>query len=134
MELKEYIRRIRELSEAKKVLSEEERVLSSPMISDLSQVSRVVGYCREAYGDKPLKVVSRPFLFVVLFIFSPKTLSGGKMVSGLRDKLAECLNTTASNISHYSANLMFYYQMYKDFANEVNNLFSYVYSKLKENQ
>ena len=134
MELKEYISRMRELSEANRILLEEEKKLSSPIISDLSQVERVLGYCREAYGDKPRKNVSRPFLFVMLFFFSPKTLSGGKMVSGLRDKLAECLDTTASNISHYTANLMFYYVMYKDFANEVNNLFTYVYARLKENQ
>lgn len=137
MELSEYISRIREISRLKKMLDLEESILSSPTIEDVGKIDEVFGYCREGYMElhpgsgMERRTISRQFLFIILYFFSPKALSGGKMRVGIRDNLARLLETTAENVSHYSSDLMFLYETYEDFSSDVNELFSYVVKRLK---
>lgn len=131
---------MKRLKDAKKEILEEEMRLSEPQIDDLERVYEVFNLCVEAYMEaypdtKNLKREGyKQILFVLLFIFSPKTLSGSKMREGLRDKLSTNLKISPQSISHSIANLMFFYTVYKDFRYDVNYIFTYVFEKLREKQ
>lgn len=137
MELKEMISRLCSIKDERKKLEQEEDMLSTPIIQDISRVGEVYGYCLEAHRvlfpglphNKPF--IRRRFLFVILFLFSPKTLAGGKMGHGLRASISKVMKVTPSNISHYHSNILFFYNLYSDFRDDVNNLFALVYEKLK---
>lgn len=61
------------------------------------------------------------FLLIVLHLYSPLTLVGGKMTVGLRKELSKLLDLhTPSSISNVCSNLLFYYQTYRIFRLEVN--------------
>lgn len=138
MELKDMIKRLCEIRKELVLLEREAEALSSPIISDLNQVEEIYGYCVEAHGilfpnvplDKP--VARRRVLFVVLFLFSPKTLAGTKMSRGLRAEVSKIMGVEPSNVSHYHSNLLFFYNVYEDFRSEVNKLSAIVYNKLKQ--
>nr|DAI53189.1 MAG TPA: hypothetical protein [Caudoviricetes sp.] len=138
MELKEYITRIKSLNETKQSVAEEERLLSSPIVTDLSMVETVFQYCLDAYFElhpnNKLRHSSRRVLFVMMFIFSPKTLAGAKIAVGVRDKLAALYHAQPQNISYYVRNLMFFYNVYMDFQSDVDYIFAEVYKKLREYQ
>lgn len=137
MELRDMITKLCSIKEEKRRLESEERRLSTPIIQDVKRVGAVYKYCVEAHKelfpdlscDKPF--VRRRFLFVILFLFSPKTLAGGKMGHGLRAEIAKVMGIESSNISHYHSNILFFYNVYSDFRDDVNNLFRVVFEKLK---
>lgn len=138
MELKDMITRLGQIKEERKRLEQEEKLYSTPFIADTERVKAVYDYCAEAYVQlAPQSQLDTPFvrrriLFVILFLFSPKTLAGGKMTHGLRAKIAAAMNMEPSNVSHYHTNILFYYKVYKDFRDDVNNIFKDVYEKLKK--
>ena len=137
MELKDMIKRLCDIRQELVLLEREAEALSSPIISDLEQVETVYGYCVEAHGqlfpnvplDKP--VSRRRILFVILFLFSPKTLAGTKMSRGLRAEISKIMGVESSNVSHYHSTILFFYNVYEDFRGDVNRLFAIVYDKLK---
>ncbi len=68
-------------------------------------------------------IVKRQFLFIVLLIFSPRSLNGGKMRGGIRNLLATVLGCKPTSISGMCRNLLFEYRHYKDFREGVNCCF-----------
>lgn len=138
MELKEMITKLCSIKEERKRLEQEEIKLSTPIIQDLRRVREVYQYCLDAHKElapsqspnKPF--VRRRFLFVLLFLFSPKTLAGGKMGHGLRAEIAKVMKIESSNVSHYHSNILFFYNVYSDFREDVNKLFEIVFDKLKK--
>ena len=140
MDLQELVSRLRRIKEEKDRLNTEELVLSSPSITDLGKVGDIFELCKEAVKESdprsnPLSAANRrKSLFVILYLFSPKTLAGGKMSLGLRNEVARVMNISPSNVSHCYKNAWFFYEVYKDFREEVNDLFARVFEKLKKNQ
>ena len=131
---------MKRLKDKKKEILDEELRLSEPQIDDLGRVNDVFFLCVDAYqsihpDSRNIKREAyKQILFVILFLFSPKTLSGSKMREGLRDKLSENMNMSPQSISHSISNLMFFYTVYKDFRYDVNYIFTYVFEKLREKQ
>jgi hypothetical protein len=139
MEIKDYIARIREIGRKRDELLSEERVLAKAELTDFSRFGEVCGYCREAYAElHPHKTrrrdVCRQIVFVVVYLYSPASLSGKKMIRGLRDLLAKEFNSTPANISYYVRDIMFFYNHYANFRGDIDYIFARVMQRLKENQ
>ena len=74
----------------------------------------------------------KKFIFIILFLYSPSTLAGGKMKNGLRDKLAEVLGVNAqTTISNNRNNLVFSYQLYKYFRQDVDWIYGEMMERIK---
>ena len=138
MELQEVITRLREIKEYKGRILDEERRLSTPVMRNMKDIPMVLGYCEEAYRSfHPEEGIRRSemrrvSIFILLFLFSPQTLAGGKMGSGIREGIANAMGIESSNISHYHSNIWFYYRVYESFRNDVNNVFNVVFEKLRQ--
>lgn len=74
----------------------------------------------------------KKFIFIILYLYSPSSLAGDKMASGLRNELSKVLGIQAkSTISNNCANLVFLYQNYMDFRNDVEFIYNKILSWLK---
>lgn len=132
------ISELKTIREQKSRLSERESELSSPILSDLGLISELYKWFAEILSnmDFPpcLESVTqrKKFLFIILFLYSPSTLAGGKMLCGLRDKLCEVTNITSkSTISDNCADVVFMYQNYKSFRKDIDYLYTEVLNRLK---
>lgn len=132
------IAEIKSIREQKSRLSEREKELTEPILTDLAMIGKLWGWFKEIIGERdcpprPESVTQRKkFVFIVLFLYSPSTLAGGKMAPGLRDRLADVLGVHApSVISNDMSNAVFFYQQYKDFRMEVDRVFNKVMKKVK---
>ena len=90
------IAEIKSIREHKSKLSEREKELTEPILTDLDMIGMLYRWFQEIISQKEIfrsgNVTQRKkFIFIILFLYSPSTLAGGKMKNGLRDKLAEVL-------------------------------------------
>ena len=88
------IAEIKSIREQKSKLSEREKELTEPILTDLDMIGTLYRWFQEIISQKETfrlgNVTQRKkFIFIILFLYSPSTLAGGKMMNGLRNKLAE---------------------------------------------
>lgn len=126
---------LKSIREQKSRLSERENELSRPFLSDYSLIPTLYAWFKEILANRdcppnPESVNQRKkFLFIILFLYSPSVLAGGKMPDGLRDALCRTLGmNTGSTISKNCADVVFLYQNYKDFRQDIE----YLYAKILE--
>ncbi len=132
------ISELKTIRDQKRRLSEREAELSNPILADLTFVPKVYEWFNEISGKRdcpPRKdsVKSRKqFIFIILFLYSPSVLAGGKMPKGLRKAITEAVNLhSESTISDNCADVVFLYQNYKDFRRDIDYLYSEILSRLK---
>ncbi|MEI3107214.1 MAG: hypothetical protein V8T16_17585 [Parabacteroides merdae] len=99
------IAEIKSIREQKSKLSEREKELTEPILTDLDMIGMLYRWFQEIISQKEIfrsgNVTQRKkFIFIILFLYSPSTLAGGKMKNGLRDKLAEVLGVNAQTDNH----------------------------------
>lgn len=129
------LKRIREL---KKELCEKEEDLSSPMLKDVNLIPEIYGWFMDIYDAKHLSLnvnsvlQRKEFLFIVLLLYSPKTLAGGRMSSGLRKEISKIYpNILPCVISNNISNLYLIYKQYKDTRLEIEDIYNEIASRLK---
>jgi len=125
MDIGQSVARLQEIRTAKSELSAEESRRSAPMLEDLTYIDTIYDVYLQYLADNNLSVTTmerRKFIIVVLYVYSLGTLAGGKMKSGIRDKIAEVTGCTVSLISHNLENLMFQYTHYREFKEGVDEL------------
>ena len=109
-------------------LSERETELTKPILTDLSFIETLYEWFKEIASSGPKRdrsVQQKEFIFIILFMYSPGTLAGGKMKSGLRDKLGDILGIKGkSAISDKLDTLVFSYKMYKYFRQDLNRVYT----------
>ena len=131
------IAEIKSIREQKSKLSEREKELTEPTLTDLNMIETLYGWFQEIISQKEMfrlgNVTQRKkFIFIILFLYSPSTLAGGKMKNGLRNKLAEVLGVSAQTaISDNRNNLVFSYQLYKYFRRDVDWIYGEILERLK---
>ncbi|WP_308547785.1 hypothetical protein [uncultured Parabacteroides sp.] len=123
------IAEIKSIREQKSKLSEREKELTEPTLTDLDMIGTLYGWFQEIISQKEMFRVGnvtqrKKFIFIILFLYSPSTLAGGKMKNGLRNKLGEVLGINAQTaISDNRNSLVFSYQLYKYFRQDVDFIY-----------
>ena len=130
---------LKAIREQKSRLTERENELSSPKLKDLSLIPKIYVWFKEILSGRncppnPESVIQRKkFLFIVLFLFTPSTLAGGRLPNGVRAALAEVLpEVSPCVISNNIADVLFIYQNYKDFRSDIEYLYTEIMNRLRE--
>ena len=129
---------LKAIREQKSRLSERENELSAPVLSDLELIPVIYEWFKEILSEMafPPQVECitqrKKFLFIVLFLFSPSVLAGGRMRNGVRKSLEEVFpNVKPCTISNNLADVVFLYQQYKDFRQDIEYIYTEIVSRLK---
>ena len=129
---------LKSIREQKSRLSERENELSTPMLDDLSLIPELYSWFRELLAGmvcppNPESVTQRKkFLFIVLFLFAPSVLAGGRLPNGIRAEIAGVFpDVSPCVISNNIADVSFIYQQYKDFRQDIEYLYSQIIERLK---
>lgn len=134
----EKIIQLKRLRVEKSCLSEKEMKLSTPIYTDRRLIDTFHSRFTQLMQDKGIYNHSsvsqrQKFLIVIMFLFSPSTLAGGKMPKGLRDYICKVMGLkSASAISHDLDNVVFLYQNYTDFRDDVNEIFRAITKDFQE--
>ena len=127
------LRRIAEAKKLGEVVKQAEIVVNDalkPEVEDLSMLQKAYEHYLVFVGNRgeTLDVNKRrAFLFVAAYIFCPSALIGKKMPSGLRQKILDTMHLGAGSIiSRYMSDLMFWYNHYREFREDVNSAYEYI--------
>ena len=126
------------IREQKSRLSEREQELIKPILSDLYIIPVIYKWYCEVVGNCGLPErragasFRQKFIFIILFLYSPSTLAGGKIAKGIRDILAGILGFKApTGISNLCVDVMFYYNNYKDYRADIDYLYTEIINRLR---
>ena len=132
------IMELKSIREQKSRLSEREQELSLPILTDLSLIPEIYGWFKEVlsemdYPPNPESVTQRKkFLFIVLFLFAPSVLAGGRLPNGIRAEISGVFpDVSPCVISNNIADVSFIYQQYKDFRQDIEFIYNQVLERLK---
>ena len=122
--------RLKKIRIEKSELSEEENILTSPVLKDKSLIHEIYKIFVELLNKRgcPPNIDSvtqrKKFIFIILYLFSPSSLAGGKMTAGLREEMSRV-------ISDNCADVVFLYQNYGDFSGDIEYLYTEIVHRLK---
>lgn len=126
------------LAEMRRDLSERERAISEPILRDRSLIGEIFGWFEEVAAGMGLPPCEgnpaqrKKFIFIILYLYSPLTLVGEKMGTGLRDEIVRATGCTASLISHNCEDAAFLYQHYRDHRKDVDAIYGEIARRLEE--
>lgn len=129
---------LKSIREQKSRLSERENELSSPILTDFSLIPELYSWFKELLAEmacppNPESVTQRKkFLFIVLFLFAPSVLAGGRLPNGIRDGLSDAIGVySKSTISDNCSDVVFLFQNYSRFRQDIEYLYSQIVERLK---
>lgn len=129
---------LKAIREQKSRLSERERELSSALLQDTSLIPEIYSWFKDIVAEadhspNPDGVMQRKkFLFIVLFLYAPSSLAGGRLPNGIRAELAKLFpDVSPCVISNNIADVSFIYQQYRNFRKNIEHIFSDILKKLK---
>lgn len=129
---------LKSIREQKSRLSEREQELASPILTDLSLIPEIYGWFKDLLAgmdcpSNPESVTQRKkFLFIVLLLFAPSVLAGGRLPNGIRAEIAGVFpDVSPCVISNNIADVSFIYQQYKDFRQDIEYLYNQIVEILK---
>lgn len=132
------ISELKSIREQKSRLSERENELSVPMLTDLSVITEIYDlFCeiqgnRDCSGRNESAHIRKKFIFIILFLYAPSVLAGGRMPIGLRNAIADAVKISdITFISHNVETVVFMYQNYKDFRQDISYLYTEILNRLK---
>lgn len=133
------IAELKAIREQKSRLTERENELSFPKLKDLSLIPKIYGWFKEILAGRdcppnPESVTQRKkFLFIILFLFAPSVLAGGRLPNGVRAALSEVFNDLSPCvISNNLSDIVFIYQQYKDFRQDVEYFYTEIVKRLQD--
>lgn len=112
---------ITELSELKKRVEQLESQILKPTLTDFTHIpllfdwyKSITGQVKDFYRSGSTED-RQVYLFVILMLYCPRSLSGGFMIYGLRQRLAMQLGLSPTHISNMIKNISFFYKKYGTF-------------------
>lgn len=130
--------RLKKINEEKKDLINEEKVLASPILTDRSLVKDIYSIFTDILNERgcPPCIESvtqrKKFIFIILYLFSPGTLAGGKILHGLRSEIADAIGKiSGTSISNNCDDVVFLYQNYRDFSGDIEYLYTEILKRLR---
>lgn len=132
------IRELKYIKEQKVKLLAKESELSTPLINDLDMIPVLYEWFKEScvQPDNPGRNQSahlrKQFIFIVLYLYAPGVLAGGRIPNGLRNKIAMAIHLKDRTfISHNIENIVFMYHNYRDFREEIRKIYTVIEARLK---
>lgn len=127
------IDRIEHIYQEEQRLEEERRNVVADSEYDVSRLKVVYAITRAKGSQKGYErgEIREYFLFVALYVFDPTSIVR-KMRRGLRSDLAAMLGIRENNVSKITKHILFRYRLYKQFRNEVNEIYDEVIEALKK--
>lgn len=101
---------------------------SSPLLRDLSIIQDIYKILEENKKGHVTANDRKVFIFVVVYLYAPSKLLGGKMPQGMRKAISKTMGVNSSYISRTCTELKILYSTYSDFRQEVDRLLSAVLS------
>lgn len=133
------IAELKSIRKQKSRISEREARLSRPTLQDAALITEIYQWFKDILSDMDFhpnheSVIQRKkFLFIVLFLFAPSTLAGGRLPNGIRMELTKVFpNVSPCVISNNIADVSFIYQNYKDFRQDVDYLYAEIVKRLRD--
>lgn len=131
------IAEIRSIRDQKARLSERERELTKPMLTNLDMIPTLYDWFKEIISQKETFRANvsqrKKFMFIILILYSPDALADGKMKRGLRDKLAEIFGINGkSTISDNLNGLYLSYQLYKYFRQDIHRIYNEMKNRMDD--
>lgn len=132
------ISELKHIREQKSRLSEREAELVKPRLTNLELIPTIYDMFKEVLCVIGLpsrgRIIQRKeFLFIVLFLFVPSVLAGGRIPNGVRKALEHVFpKVKPCTISNNIADVAFLYQQYKYFRSDVNIIYNEILNRLKE--
>ncbi|MBQ0074620.1 MAG: hypothetical protein KBT34_10545 [Prevotella sp.] len=121
---------IRDLERQREQIAKIEAHICEPLLSELSYIQTIWDTIK-AYGHKDKTEERMFFIFITLLFYAPKKLVvGARLCKRLMNELCKLTKCRQSLLSHNSENLMFYYQKYNLFHDNVDILLDKVTSSL----
>ena len=117
-----------------KLAAERYHDLSAPQMHDMTRMDELYELFQElSPGAGPED--KRRFVFVALYFYQPGALVSGKMKKGLRKVLSKTLGCHPVRVSQMSSNLLFYFQHYRQYREDIVQVLSEIEHLLyKDNQ
>lgn len=131
------IAEIKSIREQKSRLSEREKELTEPMLTDLDMIGELYGWFKEIVGDRDCKLrvgstqSRKQFILIVLYLYCPDALVGGRLRPGIRDRLACAVGCHPPFISNNIDSVLFFGQRYEDFRDNVNEVLVEIVKRIK---
>lgn len=128
MKVEEFIERMHRICDEESSLMREKNTLATPRLRDYKIIPELYDYCMGVIGEVCPQAMETPtqvrrmFLFVILYLYSPRTLFGCKMRKGLRPELSRLFSCDSTLLSYYARDLVFHYKVYSDFKENINGL------------
>lgn len=122
----------------KSELERKEAELATPMLTDLEYIPQIFEWFCELSGEsenggKLNTDRKMQFLIIIMFFYSPISLTGHRMPNGIRDILTELFGyKSKSAVSNLLKNLVPTYNTYKMFREEVALFYVSIRSRLEE--
>lgn len=131
------ISELKSIREQKSRLSERENELSEPKLTDIKLIAVVYELFNKILSEMDFvpRIDSphqrKKFIFIILFLYSPGTLAGGRVSSKIREELANVMLCHPSYISHNIENVLFLFHQYKDFRQDISYLYTEILNRLR---
>lgn len=111
---------ITELSELKKRVEQLESQILKPILTDFTHIPLLFDWYKSIASQiedfyRSGSEYKQVYLFVILMLYCPRSLSGGFMIYGLRQRLAIQLGLSPVHISNLIKDISFYYKQYGKF-------------------
>ena len=100
---------LRDVLGQKSRLAERERGLCAPVLRDQGLIPRIYGWFCELRGGGEEVYCRRQFILIVLFLYAPAVLAGGRMPRGLRRSIAAAAGFTDVTFVSHNVDTVFFY-------------------------
>lgn len=132
------IQQIKYIKEQKEELSRVEANISAPLLSNKSIIPDIYQIFKEILSEQDFPPIPdsppqrKKFMFVILFLYSPKTLAGYHSPRGLRKAIAKAIGLhDVTFISNNIETVSFLSRNDKHFKQDIEYLYSEVVYRLK---
>lgn len=132
------IQQIKSIKERKDELTRVEADISTPTFGDKSLIPIIYQVFKEVLSEQDFQPMPdsphqrKKFVFVILFLYSPKTLAGYPVPHGLRDSIAKAIELKdVTFISNNIETIVFLYHNDKYFKSDIEYLYTGIINRLK---
>lgn len=132
------ISELKSIRKQKSRLSEREQELSEPTLRNFTLIPDIYEWFKEILSEAlcPPNIESvtqrKKFLFIILFLFAPSVLAGGRLPNGIRAELSKVFpDVSPCVISNNIADVTFIYQQYKEFRRDIEFIYTGIVNRLR---